>query len=49
MNSLAYRVGHTLSNWADRLAALLLITVVVMNVAQIFFRYVIVDPLSLSE
>ncbi len=49
MNSLAYRVGLMLSNWVDRLAALLLIAVVVMNVAQIFFRYVIVDPLSWSE
>lgn len=49
MKILAFRVGLTLSNWADRIAALLLITVVMMNVAQIIFRYVFVDPLSWSE
>jgi TRAP-type C4-dicarboxylate transport system permease small subunit len=45
----AFRVGLALSNWADRAAALLLIAVVAMNVAQIVFRYVFVDPLSWSE
>lgn len=45
----AFRAGLALSRWADRIAALLLIAVVAMNVAQIFFRYVLVDPLSWSE
>jgi TRAP-type C4-dicarboxylate transport system permease small subunit len=45
----AFRVGLALSNWADRIAALLLIAVVAMNVAQIIFRYVLIDPLSWSE
>jgi len=49
MKPLAFRVGETLSNWVDRIAALLLIAVVAMNVGQIVFRYVFVDPLSWSE
>jgi TRAP-type C4-dicarboxylate transport system permease small subunit len=47
--TLAFRVGVALSTWADRVAALLLVAVVAMNVGQIFFRYVLVDPLSWSE
>lgn len=49
MKTLAFRIGLTLSNWTDRIAALLLSMVVMMNVAQIIFRYVFVDPLSWSE
>lgn len=49
MKSFAFRLGLALSNWVDRIAALLLVAVVVMNVAQIIFRYVFVDPLSWSE
>lgn len=45
----AFRAGLALSRWSDRVAALLLIAVVAMNVAQIIFRYVFVDPLSWSE
>ncbi len=46
---MAMRLGLLLSDWADRIGALLLIAVVAMNVAQIIFRYVFVDPLSWSE
>ena len=46
---LAYKVGNALSNGVDRVAALFLIAVVLMNLAQIVFRYVFVDPLSWSE
>lgn len=49
IQSLAFRSGLALANGADRLAAVLLVAVVAMNVAQIFFRYVLVDPLSWSE
>lgn len=42
--------------WAQRLArgteaiaAVLLVAVILMNLAQVFFRYVLVDPISWSE
>lgn len=38
-----------LTQTTELIAGLLLVAVVVMNVAQVFFRYVLVDPLSWSE
>ena len=38
-----------LSKLSETTAAILLIALVVLNLAQIFFRYVIVDPLSWTE
>jgi TRAP-type C4-dicarboxylate transport system permease small subunit len=42
-------VGLRLANLTENIAAVLLIAVIVMNLAQVIFRYVIVDPLSWSE
>ncbi len=38
-----------LSKLTESIAAVLLVTVIVMNLAQIYFRYILVDPLSWSE
>lgn len=44
-----FRFGLKLVHGIEVTAALLLIAVIVMNLAQVFFRYVLVDPLSWSE
>lgn len=49
MKPLPYRVGLALSNGVDRVAAALLLVVIAMNVAQIVYRYILVDPISWSE
>ena len=45
----AFKLGLALSNMAEIIAAALLIAVIILNLAQVFFRYVLVDPLSWSE
>jgi TRAP-type C4-dicarboxylate transport system permease small subunit len=45
----AFWLGLKLANMTEIVAAILLIAVVLMNLAQVFFRYVLVDPLSWSE
>jgi TRAP-type C4-dicarboxylate transport system permease small subunit len=37
------------ANMTEIVAAVLLVAVIVMNLAQVFYRYVLVDPLSWSE
>ncbi|MEO3427436.1 TRAP transporter small permease [Pelagibius sp. CAU 1746] len=49
MNKRAFRLGLRLANLTEILAAILLVAVIAMNLAQVFFRYVLVDPLSWSE
>lgn len=49
MNSLPYRIGIRLSDGVDRIAAVLLIAVVLLNIAQILLRYVFFAPLAWSE
>ena len=46
MNNHAFRIGLKLTKMIETVAATLLVAVIVMNVAQVFFRYVLVDPLS---
>ena len=43
------RVLRRLAGWTEALTGLLLLVVVLLNLAQIFFRYVVVDPISWSE
>jgi len=45
----AYRLGLRLTRLTEAISAVLLIAVIVMNLAQVFFRYVVVDPLSWTE
>lgn len=45
----AFRLGLKLTNATESLAAILLVLVIAFNLAQVFFRYVLVDPLSWSE
>jgi len=45
----AFWIGLKLANMTEIVAAILLIAVILMNLAQVFFRYVLVDPLSWSE
>lgn len=49
MKDHVFRWGLRLTKATESIAAVLLIAVVIMNLAQIFFRYVLVDPLSWSE
>ena len=49
MKDRAFWLGLKLANMTEIVAAILLIAVVLMNLAQVFFRYVLVDPLSWSE
>jgi len=42
-------LGMRVSNLTEILAAFLLTAVIIMNLAQVFYRYVLVDPLSWSE
>lgn len=49
MKDKAFWLGLKLANMTEIVAAILLIAVVLMNLAQVFFRYVLVDPLSWSE
>jgi TRAP-type C4-dicarboxylate transport system permease small subunit len=45
----AFWLGLKLANMTEIVAAVLLVAVIVMNLAQVFYRYVLVDPLSWSE
>jgi TRAP-type C4-dicarboxylate transport system permease small subunit len=45
----AFWLGLKLANMTEIVAAALLVAVIVMNLAQVFFRYALVDPLSWSE
>lgn len=45
----ARTIGLALTRFAEFFSTLLLIAVIVMNLAQIYFRYVLVDPLSWTE
>lgn len=49
MKNRAFWLGLKLANMTEIIAAILLVAVVLMNLAQVFFRYVLVDPLSWSE
>lgn len=49
MKDRAFWLGLKLANMTEIVAAILLIAVILMNLAQVFFRYVLVDPLSWSE
>lgn len=42
-------LGLRLTRVTEALSAVLLVSVIAMNLAQVFFRYVLVDPLSWSE
>ena len=44
-----FRFGFRLTKAIEAISAGLLVAVIVMNLAQIFFRYVLVEPLSWSE
>ena len=44
-----FRLGLRLTRLTEAVSAVLLISVIAMNLAQVFFRYVLVDPLSWSE
>jgi TRAP-type C4-dicarboxylate transport system permease small subunit len=44
-----FRLALRLTRMTESIAALLLVAVVLMNLAQVFFRYVLVQPLSWSE
>jgi TRAP-type C4-dicarboxylate transport system permease small subunit len=49
MADLPRKMVNRISDWTEALTGLLLLVVVVLNLAQIFFRYVVVDPISWSE
>lgn len=49
MKDKAFWLGLKLANMTEIVAAILLIAIILMNLAQVFFRYVLVDPLSWSE
>lgn len=49
MKDSAFRLGLQLSRLTEMVSAVLLIAIIVMNLAQVFFRYVLVDPLSWTE
>ena len=49
MRKRAFWLGLKLANLTEIAAAVLLVAVIVMNLAQVFFRYVLVDPLSWTE
>ncbi|WP_428688032.1 TRAP transporter small permease [Roseibium sp.] len=44
-----FRFGLGLMHGVEVVSALLLLAVIAMNLAQVFFRYVLVDPLSWTE
>ncbi|MCK5444149.1 MAG: TRAP transporter small permease [Rhodospirillaceae bacterium] len=46
MKDRALWLGLKLTNMTEIVAAVLLVAVIMMNIAQVFFRYVLVDPLS---
>ena len=46
MKDRAFWLGLKLTNMTEIVAAILLVAVIVMNLAQVFYRYVLVDPLS---
>lgn len=49
MNDRILRLGLRLTRATEAISAVLLVAVIVMNVGQIFYRYVLIDPLSWSE
>lgn len=46
MKDRALWLGLKLTKMTEVIAAILLIAVIIMNVSQVFYRYVLVDPLS---
>lgn len=44
-----FRFGLRLTQTVESIAAVLLLAVIAMNLSQVFYRYVLVDPLSWSE
>ncbi|MGC9369917.1 MAG: TRAP transporter small permease [Paracoccaceae bacterium] len=49
MQGTVLRWALILTRGTEAVAAILLIAVIAMNLAQVFFRYVLVDPISWSE
>ncbi|SDK60737.1 TRAP transporter small permease [Aliiruegeria lutimaris] len=49
MANLPRKLVNRISDSTEALTGLLLLVVVALNLAQIFFRYVVVDPISWSE
>jgi len=49
MQGAVLRWALILAKWTEAVSAVLLIAVILMNLAQVFFRYVLVDPISWSE
>ncbi|WP_165354758.1 TRAP transporter small permease [Tropicimonas sp. IMCC6043] len=49
MSATVPRYLSRLTGWTEALTALLLVAVVLLNLAQVFFRYVLIDPISWSE
>lgn len=44
-----FRFGLRLTRAIEAISAVLLVAVILMNLSQVYFRYVLVDPLSWSE
>ncbi len=49
MRDLAFRTADLFRRWTEALSAALLIAVVAINIAQIFYRYILIDPLSWAQ
>lgn len=49
VNKSVLQLAMRLTRLTETVSALLLVAVIAMNLAQVFFRYVLVDPLSWSE
>ncbi|MDR9438752.1 MAG: TRAP transporter small permease [Halomonas sp.] len=49
MRGRVFKLAMGLTHATEAIAAILLVAIILMNVAQVFFRYVLVDPLSWSE
>lgn len=48
MRRRVFKFAMGLTHVTEAIAAILLVAIILMNVAQVFFRYVLVDPLSWS-
>ncbi len=49
MRRRVFKLAMGLTHVTEAISAVLLIAIILMNVAQVFYRYVLVDPLSWSE
>ncbi len=49
MQGSVFKFALILARGTEAVAAILLVAVIAMNLAQVFFRYVLVDPISWSE